>query len=100
MSMIFSNTLIKNSCYNKYALLSSKLVELTEKRYNIHMDQYTIDEIEEFGIEDGTFDKDNKMPYESSFGSSVDLTDLTDELGCYVEVKPAHTSEGRPGFDY
>ena len=43
------------------------------------MDQYTIDEIEEFGVEDGTYDHDNRMPYESSFGSSVDLTDLTDE---------------------
>ncbi len=43
------------------------------------MDQYTIDEIEEFGIEDGTFDRDNHMPYSSSYGSSVDITDLTDE---------------------
>lgn len=43
------------------------------------MDQYTIYEIEEFGIEDGTFDKDNHMPYMSSYGSSVDITDLTDE---------------------
>ncbi len=43
------------------------------------MDQYSIYEIEEFGIEDGTFDKDNHMPYMSSYGSSVDITDLTDE---------------------
>jgi len=43
------------------------------------MDQYTIDEIEEFGIEDGAFDKDNKMPYQSSYGSSVDIDDLSDE---------------------
>ena len=43
------------------------------------MDQYTIDEIEEFGIEDGTFDKENHMPFWSSYGSSVDITDLTDE---------------------
>ena len=43
------------------------------------MDQYTIDEIEEFGIEDGSFDKDNKMPYMSSYGSSVDIDDLSDE---------------------
>lgn len=43
------------------------------------MDQYTIDEIEEFGIEDGSFDKDNKMPYQSSYGSSVDIDDLSDE---------------------
>ena len=43
------------------------------------MDQYDIYEIEEFGIEDGSFDKDNKMPHMSSYGSSVDMADLTDE---------------------
>ena len=43
------------------------------------MDQYTIDGIEEFGVEDGAFDKDNKMPYMSSYGSSVDIDDLSDE---------------------
>ena len=40
---------------------------------------YTIDEIEELGIEDGSFDKDNHMPYRSSYGSSVDVDDLDDE---------------------
>ena len=36
------------------------------------------------------------------FGGRMDFSyiDLTDELGCFVEVKPAHTGEGRPGFDY
>ena len=36
-------------------------------------------DIEELGIEDGTFDRDNNMPYQGSFGSSVDLDELTDE---------------------
>jgi len=40
---------------------------------------YTIDEIEELGMEDGNFDKDNHMPYLSSYGSSVDVDDLEDE---------------------
>ena len=43
------------------------------------MDYYTIDEIEELGMEDGAFDKDNHMPYQSSYGSSVDIDDLSDE---------------------
>jgi hypothetical protein len=40
---------------------------------------YTIDEIEELGIEDGDFDNDNHMPYRSSYGSSIDVDDLEDE---------------------
>ena len=40
---------------------------------------YTIYEIEELGMEDGNFDKDNHMPYLSSYGSSVDVDDLEDE---------------------
>ena len=40
---------------------------------------YTIDEIEELGIEDGDFDMDNHMPYRSSYGSSIDVDDLEDE---------------------
>lgn len=36
-------------------------------------------DIEELGIEDGTFDRDNNMPYQGSFCSSVDLDELTDE---------------------
>ncbi len=40
---------------------------------------YTIYEIEELGMEDGNFDKDNHMPYQSSYGSSIDVDDLDDE---------------------
>ena len=43
------------------------------------MDEYTDDDLEALGIEDGTFDRDNDMPYQGSFGSSVDLDELTDE---------------------
>ena len=40
---------------------------------------YDIYELEEMGIEDGNFDKENHMPYQSSYGSSVDIDDLSDE---------------------
>ena len=35
-------------------------------------------------------------------GGRMDFSyvDLTDELGFYVEVKPPHPGENRPGFDY
>ena len=36
-------------------------------------------DLEELGIEDGTFDRDNNMSYMGSFGSSVDLDELTDD---------------------
>ena len=36
-------------------------------------------DIENLGIEDGTYDRQNKMSYQASFGSSVDLDELTDE---------------------
>ena len=36
-------------------------------------------DIENFGIEDGTYDRQNKMSYQASFGSSVDLDELSDE---------------------
>ena len=35
---------------------------------------------EQLGIDDGMYDRQNKMSYQASFGSSVDnLDDLTDE---------------------
>ena len=34
---------------------------------------------ENLGIQDGTFDRENKMSYQASFGSSVDLDELTDD---------------------
>lgn len=40
---------------------------------------YSIYDLEELGIEDGTFDKDNHMPYRASYGSSIDIDDLDDE---------------------
>lgn len=36
-------------------------------------------DIENLGIEDGTYDRNNKMSYQASFGSSVDLDELSDE---------------------
>lgn len=43
------------------------------------MDDLSDADIEELGIEDGTFDRDNDMPYMGSYGSSIDLDELTDE---------------------
>lgn len=43
------------------------------------MDNLSEDDIETLGIEDGTYDRQNKMSYQASFGSSVDLDELTDE---------------------
>ena len=34
---------------------------------------------ENLGIQDGTFDRINKMSYQASYGSSVDLYELTEE---------------------
>lgn len=36
-------------------------------------------DIENLGIEDGAYDRQNKMSYQASFGSSVDLDELSDE---------------------
>ena len=38
----------------------------------------------------------------TGFGGKMDFSyvDLSDEIGCYVEVKPDRITEGRPGFDY
>ena len=43
------------------------------------MDNLSEDDIETLGIEDGTYDRQNEMSYQASFGSSVDLDELTDE---------------------
>ena len=43
------------------------------------MDNLSESDIETLGIEDGTYDRNNKMSYQASFGSSVDLDELTDE---------------------
>ena len=36
-------------------------------------------DIENLGIQDGMYDRENKMSYQASFGSSVDLDELSDE---------------------
>ena len=43
------------------------------------MDNLDESDIENLGIEDGTFDRQNKMSYQASFGSSVNLDELSDE---------------------
>ena len=43
------------------------------------MDNLSEDDVETLGIEDGTYDRQNKMSYQASFGSSVDLDELDDE---------------------
>ncbi|MBQ3352952.1 hypothetical protein IJG89_01200 [Candidatus Saccharibacteria bacterium] len=43
------------------------------------MDNLTESDIENLGIEDGLYDRQNKMSYQASFGSSVDLDELSDE---------------------
>lgn len=43
------------------------------------MSEYDEDELEQLGVDDGYFDKTNHMSYQASFGSSVDLNELTDE---------------------
>ncbi|MBR3131987.1 hypothetical protein IKG33_01035 [Candidatus Saccharibacteria bacterium] len=43
------------------------------------MDNLSEDDIENLGIEDGLYDRQNKMSYQASFGSSVDLDELSDE---------------------
>ena len=42
-------------------------------------DDYDEDDYENLGIEDGTYDRINKMSYQASFGSSVDLDELDDD---------------------
>ena len=34
---------------------------------------------ENLGIQDGTYDRDNKMSYQASFGSSINIYELSDE---------------------
>ena len=43
------------------------------------MDSMDETDYENLGIEDGTFDRENHANYQASFGSSVDLDELTDE---------------------
>ena len=43
------------------------------------MDNLDESDIENLGIEDGTYDRQNKMSYQASFGSSVDLDEPSDE---------------------
>lgn len=43
------------------------------------MNDYDDDAIEELGVEDGYYDKNNHMSYQASYGSSVDLNELSDE---------------------
>ena len=43
------------------------------------MDNMDESDYENLGIEDGTYDRQNKMSYQASFGSSVDLDELSDE---------------------
>ena len=42
-------------------------------------DDLSTDDLEQLGVDDGTFDRDNDMSYMGSYGSSVDLDSLTDE---------------------
>ena len=37
------------------------------------------DDYENLGIQDGMFDRENKMSYQASFGSSVNIDELSDE---------------------
>lgn len=43
------------------------------------MDNLSESDYENLGIEDGTYDRHNKTSYQASFGSSVDLDELSDE---------------------
>ena len=43
------------------------------------MDNLDESDIENLGIQDGMFDRENKMSYQASFGSSIDLDELDDE---------------------
>ena len=43
------------------------------------MDDLSESDIENLGIEDGIYDRQNKMSYQASFGSSVNLDELSDE---------------------
>ena len=47
--------------------------------YNCLMEDMDEWDYENLGIEDGTYDRNNKMSYQASFGSSVDLDELDDD---------------------
>ena len=38
-----------------------------------------LDDIETLGIDDGTYDRQNHMSYQASYGSSIDLSELDEE---------------------
>ena len=42
-------------------------------------DDLDVSDYEQLGIDDGTFDNVNHMSYQTSYGASVDLDELTDE---------------------
>lgn len=42
-------------------------------------DDLDLDDIESRGIDDGTYDRQNHMSYQASYGSSIDLSELDDE---------------------
>ena len=42
-------------------------------------DDLDLDDIETLGIDDGTYDRQNHMSYQASYGSSIDINELTEE---------------------
>ena len=42
-------------------------------------DDLDLDDIETLGIDDGTYDRQNHMSYQASYGSSIDLNELDEE---------------------
>ena len=42
-------------------------------------DDLDLDDIETLGIDDGTYDRQNHMSYQASYGSSIDLEELDEE---------------------
>ena len=42
-------------------------------------DDLDLDDIETLGIDDGTYDRQNHMSYQASYGSSIDLSELDEE---------------------
>lgn len=42
-------------------------------------DDLDLDDIENRGIDDGSYDRQNHMSYQASYGSSIDLSELDEE---------------------
>ena len=42
-------------------------------------DDLDLDDIETLSIDDGTYDRQNHMSYQASYGSSIDLSELDEE---------------------